>query len=296
MSKEQLHAVLAAGAEFPPPQNGSLDDLRAWFEAINAQIPIAEGIGIEHVSFGAAQGDLIRPGSGGGDGLIVYFHGGGFIFGSARSHRVIASHLADRSGCSVLAVDYRLAPEHPAPAAYNDAIAAFHWALDRGYRSEKIVYAGDSAGGNIALQATLDLCGDGGKGPAALVLMSPALDFANEGDSHTSLSDAPLLTPELVGLYTSIHVGDRDPRSAAVTPLYRDLSSLPPVLIHVGTWERLRDDSLILAERLKAAGVPVEIKVWDGMVHSWQLFAPMLDEGMASIAEAANFANHALGH
>ena len=119
--------------------------------------------------------------------------------------------------------------------------------------------------------------------------MSPALDLAGEGQSHHSMTDAPLLTPQLMELFNSVYVGAGDRRSELVTPLHSDLSGLPPTLVHVGSWEILRDDSVTVVQRLTAAGVSAELRVFDGMVHSWQLFAPMLDEGMQSIEEAGMF-------
>lgn len=288
MSKEQLDAMLQLSAQSPPPQGGP-QDMRLWFEAINAQTPIAEGSMIERVPSGPAGGDLIRlPGSD-GTRLIVYFHGGGFLFGSSRSHRVIASNLARASGSAVLAADYRLAPEHPAPTAHEDAFAVYRWVLDSGYEPSRVALTGDSAGGNLALSTAVRARDAGLPMPGALMLMSPALDLANDLESHRSMADAPLVTPELMELFNRLYIGDGDRRSAAVTPLHGDLSGLPPTLIHVGSWELLRDDSIEVAKRIADAGGAAELKVWDGMCHSWQLWAPMLDEGMASIEEAGGF-------
>jgi acetyl esterase/lipase len=119
--------------------------------------------------------------------------------------------------------------------------------------------------------------------------MSPALDFAGEGDSHRAVADAPLLTPDLMGLFNAVYIGGGDLKSPQITPFYSDVSGLPPALVHVGSWEILRDDSVTIAKRINAAGGKAELKMWDGMCHSWQLFAPMLEEGMASIEEAGTF-------
>jgi acetyl esterase/lipase len=237
-----------------------------------------------------AGGDLIRYHGTDDKRLIIYFHGGGFFFGSSRSHRVVAANLARLSGMTVLAADYRLAPEHPAPAAHDDALAIYKWALDRGYAASAIALTGDSAGGNLALATAVRVRDAGLPRPGALVLMSPALDFTGQSESYRTIADAPLLTPQLMALFTNVYVGKDDPRSPLVTPFDSDLSQLPPALIQVGSWELLRDDSITIAKRLRAAGGVVELKVWEGMCHSWQLFAPMLDEGMSSIEEAASFA------
>ena len=289
MSKAQLDFILDISAQNPPPENATPDVMRAWFEGINAQTPIADGSMIERVPAGPCGGDLIRREETDESRLVIYFHGGGFFFGSSRSHRVIATHLARTSGAAVLAADYRLAPEHPAPTAHDDAFAVYKWALAQGYDPAAIALTGDSAGGNLALSVAVRAKKAGLPQPGALVLMSPALDLASVGDSHRSMTDAPLLTPQLMALFNIVYVGTGDRKSEMVTPFYSDFTGLAPTLVQVGSWEILRDDSETVVERLKAAGVAAELKIFDGMVHSWQLFAPMLDEGMQSIEEAGGF-------
>lgn len=295
MSKEQLDFILDISAQNPPPENAGPAEMRIWFEAINEQTPIADGAMIEKLSLGPFGAEMIRMSDTKPGKLVIYYHGGGFLFGSPRSHRVITSNLARASGATVLSVDYRLAPEHAAPTAHDDAYDAYKWALENGYVASSIALSGDSAGGNLALSAALRARDEGLSLPACLVLMSPALDLADEGESHRTVIDAPLLTPELMGLFNMIYVGEGDRRSPTVTPFHSDMTGMPPVLIHVGSWEILRDDSVTIAERINAAGGSAELKVWDGMVHSWQLFAPMLDEGMASIDEAGAFVDSHLG-
>lgn len=289
MSKEQLDFILKLSAENPPPANATPPQMREWFEAINAQTPIADGAMIETISLGPCPAELIRLPGGNDRRLVIYYHGGGFLFGSPRSHRTIATHLARTSGAAVLSVDYRLAPEHPAPTAHDDAYAAYLWALSHGYGPGSIFLSGDSAGGNLALAAAVRARDNAMPLPACLVLMSPALDLASEGESHRTLADAPLVNRDLMGLFNAVYVGSGDLRSPKVTPFYGDLSGLPPVLVHVGSWELLRDDSITLTDRITATGGSAELKVWEGMCHSWQLFAPMLEEGMASIEEAGAF-------
>jgi epsilon-lactone hydrolase len=220
VSKEQLAFILQVSAENPPPQNASPAQMREWFELINSQTPVAEGFNYERVSCGPAGGDLITGEGTNKSRLIIYFHGGGWFFGSSRSHRVISSNLARASGCAVLAAMYRLAPEHPAPAAHDDACAAYEWALANGYAPSSIALAGDSAGGNLALSVAVRAKQSGRPLPGALLLMSPALDLADEGDSHRSVTDAPLLTPELMNLFKMVYIGTGDLKSPQVTPFY----------------------------------------------------------------------------
>lgn len=286
MSLVELDALLAVMAANPPPQGGPLE-LRDWFNVAHAALPVPEGLEIRRVEAGPVGGDLILPADAVPGRLIIYYHGGGFVLGSARTHRTVAANLARAANIAVLAADYRLAPEHAFPAAHDDALSAFHWALAEGY--EAIALSGDSAGGNLALSTAVRARNGGGQSPAALALMSPALDFAGDGETHHSVSDDPILSKELVGLFLSAYLPGRNLRDPAVTPLFAELSGLPPVLVHVGSREMLRDDSVTIARRLRGAGVQAELRVWDGMCHSWQLYAPLVREGMDSIEQIASF-------
>ncbi len=289
MSKQQLDAILQLAAEAPPPQSPNPAEMRAWFEAINAQTPVAQQLEISSVSPGAWSGEWLKPARSDGNRLMIYYHGGGFLFGSPRSHRAVTTHLAQLSAAPVLSVDYRLAPEHPAPAAHDDCFEAYRWALEQGFDAAAVSLVGDSAGGNLALSTAIRARELGLPMPGCVVMLSPALDLAGDGESHTRLANAPLLTKELVDLFNRVYVGDGDLRSSLVTPFYSDMSGLPPVLIHVGSNEMLVDDSLTVAERIEQAGGQVELKVWQDMVHCWQLYGPMLEESMQSIEAIAKF-------
>ncbi|RWX10006.1 alpha/beta hydrolase [Rhizobium hidalgonense] len=294
MSKAKLEFILDISSQNPPPENASPAMMREWFEGLNAETPTAVGSIIERVPAGPCGGDLIRRDETDESRLVIYYHGGGFFFGSSRSHRVIATHLARASGALVLAADYRLAPEYPAPAAHDDAFAVYRWALAQGHDPAAIALTGDSAGGNLALSVAVRAKKESLPQPGALVLMSPALDLASEGASHRSVTDAPLLTPQLMEFFTAVYVSTGDRKAELVTPFYSDFTGLPPTLVQVGSWEVLRDDSVTLVERLKAAGGSAELSIFEGMVHSWQLFAPMLEEGMQSIEEAGGFLHNHL--
>jgi acetyl esterase/lipase len=289
MSKQQLAAILEMSAQNPPPPNATPPEMRAWIEGVSSQLPLAESVQIERVTCGPCDGELTSPAGGDASRLIILYHGGGFFFGSSRTHRVIASNLARAAGCAVLTPDYRLAPESPAPAAHDDAFAVYQWALKQGYAPGKVALDGDSSGGNLALATAVRARDAGLPRPAALTLMSPWLDVAREGASHQGTPDDPVVSNEQLELFTLCYLGDGDRKSPSVTPFYADFSGLPPTLVHVGTRERLHDDSVTVVERMKAAGVAANLKVFDGMTHNWQLYAPMLDEGMASIEACAAF-------
>ncbi len=288
MSRQQLAGILEISAQNPLPVKAAPDALRAWAEDAARQIPVPPDMAIERLHCGPCDGDLIVPPAGDPTRLIIFYHGGGFVFCSSRTHRVIGAYLAHRAGCAVLLPDYRLAPEHPAPAAHDDAFGVYRWALTR-YAPGSLGLSGDSAGGNLALVTVLRAKEEGLPLPAAIAVMSPWLDLAAEGASFRDIADDPILSAELMDVFMRAYIGDGDRKSAQVTPFYAAFSGLPPVLVHAGSWEKLRDDAASLVYRLKAAGVTAELKIFEGMCHSWQIYAPMLDEGIVSIEECAAF-------
>jgi monoterpene epsilon-lactone hydrolase len=248
MSEQQLAAILEmSAAQNPIPANATPAVMRAWVEDVAGRLPVAENVQIERVNCGPCDGDLILPAGGDASRLIIFYHGGGFFFGSSRTHRVIASNLARAAGSAVLVPDYRLAPENPAPAAHDDAFAVYQWALKQGYASDKVALSGDSVGGNLALATAVRAKEAGLPQPGALALASPWLDLAREGVSHQGTSDDPVVSAGLLELFTRAHLGNGDRKSPKVTPFYGDFSGLPPTLVHVGTREMLRDDSITVA-------------------------------------------------
>ena len=289
MSKQQLAHLLELSAQNPPPPNATPPVLRAWAETITSHTPLADHVTISRTSIGPYQGDLILPENGDASRLIIYYHGGGFFIFSAATYRVTTTNLARASGFAVFAPDYRLAPEHPAPAAHDDAFGVYQAALLDGYTADKIALIGDSAGGNLALATAVRARDARLPLPSALALFSPWLDFAEEGESYRRIADDPIVLRPMLDMFKQAYLKSADHISSDVTPFYADFRDLPPTLVHVGSWERLHDDSVTLVRRLKAAGVSAELTIFDGMCHGWQLFAPMLDEGMASIEQAARF-------
>ena len=289
MSNQQLAEILKISAQNPPPSNATPAMMRAWAEGITSHTPLADHVTIGRSSFGSYQGDLILPEGGDPSRLIIYYHGGGFFLFSAATYRVTTTNLARAAGVAVFAPDYRLGPENPAPAAHDDAFGVYQAALKQGYAAERIALAGDSAGGNLALATAVRARDAGLPLPKALVLFSPWLDFAEAGASYRTIADDPILPPPVLDGFKFAYLGNGDRTSPQATPFYADFTGLPPTLVHVGSWERLHDDSVAVAQRMRAAGVDVQLKVFDGMCHGWQLFAPMLDEGMASIEQAARF-------
>jgi epsilon-lactone hydrolase len=253
-------------------------------------------VSCERVSAGGVDGEWIAA-SGVQPGItILYFHGGGFRLGSVSSHRELTARISEASGCRVLAINYRLAPEHRFPAPLEDAIAAYGWMRDQGLKPENIAFAGDSAGGNLVLAAMLKLRERGLPLPAAGVLMSPWTDLAATGASYTSRTDADPIhqRPMILALAKNYLGPDGDPRNPLASPLYADLAGLPPLLIQVGDRETVLDDSTMFADKARAAGVDVELQVWDGMIHVFQMFAAELAEARQAIDSIAEFLDRQL--
>jgi epsilon-lactone hydrolase len=250
----------------------------------------------ERVSAGGVDGEWMSPAHAPVDKAILYFHGGGFRIGSVTSHRDLIAQIALAGGCRVLAVNYRLAPEHPFPAALDDALAAYGWMLGRGLKSGNIAFAGDSAGGNLALAAMLALRERRLPLPAAAVLMSPWTDLAATGASYISRAEADPIhqRPMILALAKNYLGGQGDPCDPLVSPLYADLAGLPAFLIQVGDRETVLDDSVMLADSARAAGVDVHLEIWDGMIHVFQMFGAELPEAQQAIASIAQFLNRHL--
>ena len=242
------------------------------------------------VSAGGVDGEWIVPADAPTDKAILYFHGGGFRLGSVASHRDLIARIAIASGCRVLAIDYRLAPEHRFPAALEDAVAAYAWLRGQGLKPRDIALAGDSAGGNLVLTAMLWLRDRGEPLPAAGVLMSPWTDLAATGASYESRAAAdPIHQRSMILALAKEYLGEGgDPRDPLASPLYADLSGLPPLLIHAGDRETVRDDATMLAEKARTAGVETELQVWDGMIHVFQMF-PEIPQARQAIAAIAAF-------
>jgi epsilon-lactone hydrolase len=245
----------------------------------------------ERVSAGGVDGEWISPADAPEDKAILYFHGGGFRVGSVASHRDLIAQIALASGCRVLAINYRLAPEHRFPAALDDALAAYGWMLDRGLKSGNVAFVGDSAGGNLVLAAMLVLRERRLPLPASAVLMSPWTDLAATGVSYVSRAEADPIhqRPMILALAKDYLGGQGDPCDPLVSPLYADLAGLPPLLIQVGDRETVLDDSVMLAEKARAAGVEVNLEVWDGMIHVFQMFGAELPEAHPAITSIAGF-------
>ena len=221
--------------------------------------------------------------------VMLYFHGGAYATGSPRTHRGLLARLARLTGMEVFAPVYRLAPEHPAPAAYDDACRAFARLRAKGYAPGQIVLAGDSAGGGLALALLAHLCATDQR-PMALVAFSPWTDLALTGASLVTNADKdPLLPAAQIGVVVAQILQGFPPRDPRISPLFADFDRPPPVLIQVGTEEILLDDSRRMAAVLRAAGGQVSLTEWPGCPHVWQILDGYLPEARAALREVAGF-------
>ena len=223
------------------------------------------------------------------DKAVLLLHGGAYVLGGPASHGSLAAHLGQAAGAEAYLADYRLAPEHPYPAALDDALAAYRWLLQK-YQPGQIVIAGDSAGGNLALATAIAIRDTGLPQAAALVLLSPWLDLSHSGETIASRAQRdPMLNAAWLDSCARLHAGGVPLADPRISPLFGDLKGLPPMMIHVGSEEILLSDSERLAQRAEAAGVEVSLHRFDGLWHDFQLHAGQLAEADASIAELGEF-------
>ena len=271
VTRELFRRVLVRGlirrvfdADRPAPRQ------RAMIEALGAVHRLPRHVRREDTTLGGRPAEKLTPRGASTQRVILYFHGGGYIVGSTRTHRALAAHLAEAAGCAVFTLDYRLAPEHPYPAALDDAEGAFH-ALAAEF--DEVVVGGDSAGGGLAIAVAIRLRAAGARTPAALGLISPWIDLTG---AQGVIERDDMLKRTWSDACAAAYAGDRP--VAELVPAVDDLSGLPPTIIHVGDKEMLRPDSEWLAEGLRSAGVPVELRVIPDMWHIWHLHAGLFAE------------------
>ena len=290
MSEQQLQSLVQMLKAQPLNPDQTVEQTRAGFEAMAAMFPVEPDVKCEPISAGGVKSEWVTaPGADPGR-AILYLHGGGYVIGSINTHRSLAGRLSRAAKARVLVVDYRLAPEHPHPAAVDDAVAAYRWMLAQGLKPNRIAVSGDSAGGGLTIATLVAIRDAKLPVPAAGAPISPWVDMEGIGDSMTSKAAADPIVQKagLLGM-AKAYLGGKDPRTPLAAPLYADLSGLPPLLIQVGTAETLLDDASRLAERARKAGVKVTYEPWENMIHVWHLFAPMLDEGKQAIERIGEF-------
>ena len=288
MTDTEIAAVRAMLAANPRPpdlatRRKRLDGLSALYE-LPADVRItaedANGVAAEWTDTPAA--DRSR--------VILFLHGGGYVSGSILSHRQMVAEAGRQAGSRTLALNYRLAPEHPFPAAVDDALAGYRFLLSQGYQPNHIAIAGDSAGGGITLAALVSLRDAGEPLPACAWCVSPWVDLECLGASmNTKAATDPMIQKPYLQEIAAAYLHGADPRAPTAAPLYARLDGLPPLLIQVGSAETLLDDSIRIAGAAGAADVRVTLEVWPDMIHVWHLFYPQLTAGRQALASVGRF-------
>jgi len=265
-------------ASFGTPRPQVLKIWPGW----NVGPRVVEGLTFE--AYGRADLPSLRD-----DLVVLYLHGGGYFFGSPQTHRQLALNMAKHCDAPVFSLDYRLAPKHRFPAALDDAIAAYQW-LVKTYPKRHFIIAGDSAGGGLAINAALEARSRGLPRPAAIITFSPWTDMAVTGESVDSNNrSCAMFTAKGVREAAQYYLGNADPRDPRHSPLYADLTGLPPQLIFASTDEVLRDDSARFATKAREQGVEVELHLVRGVPHVWPIFARIVPEGRESLRQVQAF-------
>ena len=269
---------------------------RRLMQRIASFTPLTSGVRYKTIDMGGVRGELVTGKLQRVKHAILYLHGGGYCIGSPYSYRVLTGAIAKTLGIPVYVPDYRLAPEHPHPAALEDAISAYRWLIADGYLPQCIAVIGDSAGGGLALALSLALRREHERLPSALALISPWLDLAGRGETFNALAERdPVLSPEGLNRWARAYLGELPPDHPLCSPIYAELTGLPPMLIQVGSEEIVLADSTRLADRAKQAGVEVELQRFDGLWHDFQLHVGLLGESRAALKAIATFVRQFVG-
>jgi monoterpene epsilon-lactone hydrolase len=272
------------------PRAMDLAQRRRDMDARGLAFGTAADVTVEKVSAGGVPAEWTKTPGAGRDSTVLYFHGGGYVIGSLDSHRHLVSEIGRACSAPALAIDYRMAPEHPFPAAVHDALAAYRFLLDGGIKPGRICIAGDSAGGGLVIAAMLAIRGAGLPQPGCGWCISPWTDLACAG---AAMADNATRDPNVqkagVLEFAGIYLAGADPRSPLASPIHGDLRGLPPLLIQVGSVETLLDDALNLARVAGLADVVVDLQIWPEMIHVWHLYHPQLAAGRRAIAAGGTF-------
>ncbi|MCU1658419.1 MAG: alpha/beta hydrolase [Pseudonocardiales bacterium] len=297
MSKEQqlqLDAILRQGGL---DTNADVPTLRAAFSELMAQVPVAPDIQQSPVEIGGVAGVEVAIHGNDSENVILYFHGGVYVIGYAAATVPLVGDLVRRTGTKAITLEYRLAPEHPYPAAVDDARAAYVGLLAQGIAPGQIALAGESAGAGLAVALLLALREAGVPLPSCAYLMSPYADLTLSGETLAAKREVdPLLTPEGLRARVPDYVGGGDASDPYISPIFGDLRELPPLLIQVGSHEVLLSDALRLAGRAAISDVPVTLDVTPGVPHVFQAYAALLDEAGTALDRASEFVKAQLAH
>ena len=284
---DSIVALLGAAKASP---DTDVADLRAGYAMMGAMVPVDDTVAVEAGELGGVAGEWLTPTTADAGRVVLYFHGGGYNIGSAETHRSMLTHLATRARTRVFSADYRLAPESPFPAAIDDATAAYEGLLAGGADPARIVVAGDSAGGGLALALLTRLRDTGVALPAGAVALSPWTDLAGSSASVSANEDLDIMLGRpLLHHWATAYLDGADPEHPLASPLHADLTGLPPILVQVGDTEVLLDEGVRFAARAADAGVDITLQVEPDMFHVWPFFAGIVPESDAALADASDW-------
>jgi len=290
MTATQLDGLVNLLRSRAVPPEYDVAKSRERFEKTAAFLGGAPDAKVEKIDAGGVPSEwVMAPGCDSGR-AILYLHGGGYAIGSLNTHRRLAYDISAASAAKVLLIDYRLAPEHPFPAAVDDAASAWRWLLQQGFAANRMAIAGDSAGGGLTIATLVNLRDKKLGLPACAVAISPWVDLDGVGNSMTTRSaQDPMVQKDGLLWMAKMYLNGKDSRTPLAAPLHADLKGLPPTLVQVGTAETLLDDAIRIAEKMHAAGVDARLAIWPNQLHVFPLFAPILSEGRDGCIEIGNF-------
>jgi acetyl esterase/lipase len=288
MSDAEIRALRAKLAT--QPRSPDYRQRRQDIDARGLEYGVPADVVVEPVSVGDLRAEWLSTPGADRNSAILYLHGGGYVIGSMDSHRHLVAEAGRAAASWALSLDYRLAPEHPFPAAVDDALAAYRFLLGRGIRPGRIAIAGDSAGGGLVVSAMLAIRDAGLAQPACGWCISPWVDMeAIGGTMETKAAEDPTVQKAGILDMARMYLNGADPRSPLAAPIYADLRGLAPLLIQVGAAETLLDDAIRLAKLAGAADVRVDLQIWPEMIHVWHLFHPELSAGCRALEEGGSW-------
>lgn len=293
MSETEIGTLRAMLLSRPRP--AGLAERRQRLDALGQAYALAPDVSVTPVDANGVPAEWTSTPTADVSRVILFLHGGGYVSGSIASHRHLVAEAGRAAGARTLALDYRRAPEHPFPAAVDDAMAGYRFLLSTGVAPSRICIAGDSAGGGMTLASLVTIRDAGLTLPGCAWCISPWVDLECIGASMASKSAAdPMIQRDYLREIGGMYLNGADPRSPLAAPLHAEFAGLPPMLIQVGTAETLLDDAVRLAGRAAEADVRVTLETWPGMIHVWHLFHPQLAEGRRAIAAAGRFIRAAM--
>lgn len=271
--------------------------LRTGLDALSRRFKMPKGVIVETLDVGGRPAQWLRPKDAAAEAAILYLHGGAYVAGSLNSHRSMAAHLAKASKVAVLLLDYRLAPEHAYPAALNDAQAAWEWLQhEAGLRHSRVLIAGDSAGGGLALACVHRLRDQAQPLPAGVLLLSPWTDLLMQGETmRTRLGQDPFFfSLDPLHACAALYAGKHSRAAVEISPVYGAYQGFPELFVQVGNDELLLSDAERVVAQAQAAGVKAQLEVWPGMWHVWQMAVNLVPESRRAIAQLGRAAQRML--